>query len=288
VDRRSVLKSALLALAAKRVAFADWIGAAQAQQQEKDWRHGLSLYGDLKYAPGFKHFEYVNPNAPKSGTVRQIALGTFDNFNIVVSGVKGVLAVGIGFIYDRLSVPSLDEAGSEYGLLAEAISCAADFSSASYRLRADAKWNDGVPVTSDDVIFSFEAFRKYSPQESAYYRHVVSVEKTGDRELTFTFDGPGDRELPQIVGGLVVLPKHWWEGINADGNKRDIGATTLEAPLGSGPYRIKEFSPGRNIVYERVKSYWGRAVNVNIGANNFDELWYEYDRCARGVQGRRG
>ena len=164
---------------------------------------------------------------------------------------------GLNFIYDRLSVPSLDEAGSEYGLLAEAISYAADFSSASYRLRADAKWNDGVPVTTGDVIFSFNAYRKYSPQQFAYYHHVVSVDQTGDRELSFTFDEPGNRELPQIIGGLVVLPKHWWESINANGNKRDIGATTLEPPLGSGPYRIKEFSPGRNIVYERVKNYWG-------------------------------
>ena len=275
MNRRSLLAKTLFGIAAPRLAF-DWIRSANAQQNI--WRHGVALFGELKYPVDFKHFEYVNTNAPKGGTVRQIALGTFDNFNIVVSGVRGVLAVGIGFIYDRLSVPSLDEAGSEYGLLAEAISCAANYSSASYRLRADAKWNDGVPVTSEDVIFSFEAFRKYSPQQSAYYRHVVSVEKTGDREVSFTFDERGNRELPQIVGGLVVLPKHWWEDISANGNKRDIGATTLEPPLGSGPYRIKEFSPGRNIVYERVKNYWGRAVNVNIGANNFDELRYVYVR----------
>ena len=275
MNRRSLLAKTLFGIAAPRLAF-DWIRSANAQQNI--WRHGVALFGELKYPVDFKHFEYVNTNAPKGGTVRQIALGTFDNFNIVVSGVRGVLAVGIGFIYDRLSVPSLDEAGSKYGLLAEAISCAANYSSASYRLRADAKWNDGVPVTSEDVIFSFEAFRKYSPQQSAYYRHVVSVEKTGDREVSFTFDERGNRELPQIVGGLVVLPKHWWEDISANGNKRDIGATTLEPPLGSGPYRIKEFSPGRNIVYERVKNYWGRAVNVNIGANNFDELRYVYVR----------
>ena len=201
MNRRSLVTTTLFGFAAPRLSF-DWIRSPKVQQNT--WRHGVALFGELKYPADFKHFEYVNTNAPKGGTVRQIALGTFDNFNIVVSGVKGVLAVGIGFIYDRLSVPSLDEAGSEYGLLAEAISCAADFSSVSYRLRADAKWNDGVPVTSDDVIFSFEAFKKHCPQESAYYRHVVSVEKTGDRDLSFTFDEPGNRELPQIVGGLVV------------------------------------------------------------------------------------
>ena len=118
-----------------------------------------------------------------------------------------------------------------------------DFSSASYRLRAEAKWHDGKPVTPDDVIFSFNAFKKHSPQLAAYYRHVVKVEKTGDREVTFTFDSPGNRELPQIVGQLIVLPKHWWEGTDNNGKKRDIGSTTLEPPLGSGPYRIKDFSP---------------------------------------------
>jgi microcin C transport system substrate-binding protein len=278
VNRRSVLKSALLALAAKRVAFADWIGAAQAQQQEKKWRHGLSLYGDLKYAPGFKQFDYVNPNAPKIGTARQIALGTFDNFNTAIAGVKGSLAAGIEQIYETLLVSSLDEVSTGYGLLAEAVSFPADFSSVTYRLRPEAKWHDGKPVTPTDVIFSFEAFKKYSPQQSAYYRHVSKAEQTGDRDVTFTFDAPGNRELPQIVGELSVLPKHWWEGTDGNGKKRDVGETTLEAPLGSGAYRVKDFSAGRNIVYERAKDHWGRDLNVNIGQNNFDELHYEYFR----------
>ena len=153
-----------------------------------------------------------------------------------------------------------------------------DFSSVSYRLRAEAKWHDGTPVTPDDVIFSFDAFKKNSPQLAAYYRHVVKVEKTGEREVTFTFDGPGNRELPQIVGELIVLPKHWWEGTDKNGKKRDVGATTLEPPLGIGAYRIKDFSAGRNIVYERVKDYWGKNLNVSVGGDNFDELRYEYFR----------
>ena len=167
---------------------------------------------------------------------------------------------------------------TEYGLLAEAVSYPDDFSSASYRLRAEAKFHDGKPVTPEDAIFSFYAFKKYSPQFAAYYRHVVKVEKTGDREITFSFDSPGNRELPQIVGQLTVLPKHWWEGTDNNGTKRDIGATTLEPPLGSGSYRIKEFSPGRNIVYERVKDHWGKDLNVNVGGANFDELRFEYFR----------
>ena len=278
MNRRSVLKSTLFALAAKRVAFADWIGAAQAQQQEKNWRHGLSLFGDLKYPLGFKHFEYVNVGAPKTGTARQIALGTFDNFNTAIAGVKGSIVAGINLIYETLLASSLDEVSSGYCLLAEAVSFPADFSSVTYRLRPEAKWHDGTPVTPADVIFSFDAFKKYSPQQSAYYRHVVKAEKTGDREVTFTFDAPGNRELPQIVGQLSVLPQHWWEGSDSSGKKRNIGETTLEPPLGSGAYRIKDFSAGRNIVYERVKDYWGRDLNVNVGQNNFDELHYEYFR----------
>jgi microcin C transport system substrate-binding protein len=277
VNRRSLLKSALLALAAKRLAFTDLIGAARAEQ-EKNWRHGLSLYGELKYPPGFKQFDYVNANAWKGGTVRQIALGTFDNFNTAVAGVKGSLAAGIEQIYETLLTNSLDEVATGYGLLAEAVSFPADFSSVTYRLRPQARWHDGTPVTPDDVIFSFNAFKKYSPQQSAYYRHVTKAEQTGEHEVTFTFDAPGNHELPQIVGELAVIPKHWWEGTDGNGKKRDIGETTLEAPLGSGPYRVKDFSAGRNIVFERVKDYWGRDVNVTIGQNNFDELHYEYFR----------
>ncbi len=257
MNRRSLLTSALLALAARRLSLPAWISPAQAQDKaaSASWRHGLSLFGDLKYQPGFKHFDYVNANAPKAGAARQIALGTYDNFNIVVAGVKGSLATGIDMIYDTLLAPALDEVSSEYGLLAEAVSYPDDFSAASYRLRAEAKWHDGKPVTPDDVIFSFNAFRKNHPQFASYYRHVVKVETAGEREITFAFDTPGNRELPQIVGQLTVLPQHWWEGTDPNGNKRDVSATTLEPPLGSGAYRIKEFSPGRNIIYQRAPDY---------------------------------
>jgi microcin C transport system substrate-binding protein len=280
VNRRLLLKSTLLALAARGLPLPAWIGAVQAQDatQQKNWRHGLSLFGDLKYQPGFPRFDYVNANAPKGGVARQISIGTFDNFNIVVAGVKGALAGSIELLYDTLLVPALDEVSSEYGLIAESVSYPDDFSSASYRLRAEAKWHDGSPVTPDDVIFSFDAFRKYSPQLAAYYRHVAKVEKTGDREITFTFDAPGNRELPQIVGQLTIMPKAWWEGTDKNGKKRDIGETTLEPPLGGGAYRLKEFSAGRTLVYERVADYWGHTLNVNVGRDNFDQLRFEYFR----------
>jgi microcin C transport system substrate-binding protein len=280
VNRRSLLQTALLALAARALPLPHWVGAAQAQDaaQQKNWRHGLSLFGDLKYPSGFAHFDYVNANAPKGGMARQVSIGTFDNFNIVVAGVKGALAGSIGLIYERLLESALDEVTSGYGLIAEAVSYPDDYSSASYKLRAEAKWHDGSPITPDDVIFSFEAFKKYSPQLAAYYRHVAKVEKTGDREITFSFDAAGNRELPQIVGELTVLPKAWWEGTDKNGKKRNIGETTLEPPLGSGPYRLKEFSAGRSLVYERVPDYWGKSLNINIGVNNFDTLRYEYFR----------
>jgi microcin C transport system substrate-binding protein len=276
VNRRSFLASALFALGAGRLPFPAWIEPALAE--DKVWRHGLSLFGDLKYPAGFKQFEYVNPAAPKGGTIREAAIGTYDSFNSVVSGVKGVEAAGLTLIYDTLLISALDEVSTEYGLLAEAVSYPEDFSSATYRLRPEARWHDGKPVTPEDAIFSFDAFKKHNPRYGAYYRHVVKLEKTGDRELTFTFDGPGNRELPQIVGQLQILPKHWWEGTDKNGNKRDIGSTTLEPPLGSGAYRIKDFSPGRYIALERVEDYWGKDLNVNIGTNNFDELRFEYFR----------
>jgi microcin C transport system substrate-binding protein len=260
------------------VALTAVIATQAAAQEEKEWRHGLSLFGTLKYPAGFKHFDYVNPQAPKGGAARQIAIGTFDNFNLVVAGVKGSLAMGIDLIYDTLMVPALDEVSTEYGLLAESVSHPPDFSSVTYRLRANAKWHDGKPVTPEDVIYSLEIFKKHSPQMGAYYRHVTKAEKTGERDVTFTFDQAGNRELPQIVGQLNVLPKHWWEGADKNGNKRDVTATTIEPLMGTGAYRIKDFVPGRNIVYERVKNYWGKEVNVNVGRDNFDEQRWEYFR----------
>ncbi len=280
MNRRSLLTSALLGLTAQRLGLPAWTAKAAAQDKPASgaWRHGVSLFGDLKYAEGFKQFDYINAAAPKGGTARQVAIGTFDSFNIAVAGVKGNLAAGITLIYDTLLAPALDEVASEYGLVAEAASYPDDHSWAAYRLRSEATWHDGKPVTPEDVIFSFNAFKQYSPQLAAYYRHVGKVEQTGEREITFTFDAPGNRELPQIVGELFVLPKHWWEGTDGSGKKRDIGATTLEPPLGSGPYRIKSFSAGRDITYERVPDYWARALNVRVGRDNFDELRFIYFR----------
>jgi microcin C transport system substrate-binding protein len=246
--------------------------------QEAPWRHGAALLGEVKYPSGFKHYEYVNPSAPKGGLVRLGAQGTFDSFNIVVAGVKGTPEQGIGFLYETLTTASLDEPSASYGLLAEAFSYPEDYSSVTFRLRPEARWHDGKPVTADDVIFSFDTFKANSPTYAFYYANVTKAERLGEREIRFTFNETGNRELPQIMGQLTVLPKHWWEGAAPDGRKRDVTQTSLEPPLGSGPYRLKSFDAGRSATYERVKDYWGANLNVNVGQNNFDEIRNEYYR----------
>ena len=274
LTRRSLVRAGTIAASLPILDRLGFLASASAQGpgQERNWRHGLSLFGELKYPPGFKHFDYVNPRAPKGGSVRLNAFGTFDNFNEVVAGLKGTIAAGAGMISDTLLVSALDEVSTEYGLVAEAVSHPPDFAWASFRLRPAARFHDGKPVTVDDVVYSFEMFKKYNPFSAAYYRHVIKVEQTGEREITFVFD------MPVILGQLNVLPKHWWEGKDAAGRKRDIGATTLEPPLGNGAYRIKDFVAGRTVVYERVKDYWGKDLNLNIGRDNFDELRFEYFR----------
>ena len=279
LTRRSVLRTGAFA------AISPWSGAvlwsatpARAQGSGVQWGHCLPLSGDLKYPAGFRHFDYVNPQAPKGGTLRLAALGTFDNFNQVVAGLKGLFAAAAGTICDTLMVASLDEPMANYGLIAEEVGHSPNFATISFRLRAAARHHDGTPITVEDVIFSFEAFKKTNPFIGAFYRDVEKVEKSGEREVTFRLGSPGNHEMPIVLGQLRVLPRHWWEGTDAAGKKRDIGATILEPPLGNAAYRIKEFVAGRKVVYERVKDYWAKDLNVNVGRDNFDEVRYEYFR----------
>ncbi|WP_238122149.1 MULTISPECIES: extracellular solute-binding protein [unclassified Xanthobacter] len=240
------------------------------------FRTGVSLMGEPKYPAGFAHFDYVNPQAPKGGLLRLAEDGTFDSLNFVVP--RGTPAAGLSLIYDTLMTSAFDEVASEYGLLAEGVSYPPDFSQVTYRLRENARWHDGTPITPADVVWSFETLVANNPNQRFYYSHVVKAEQTGPRDVTFTFDQAGNRELPQIVGQFIVLPKHWWTGQDASGKPRDVTQGTLETPLGSGAYRIKSMAPGRTIVYERVADYWGKDLPVNVGRNNFDEIRYEYFR----------
>ena len=283
ITRRQLLQTSALAAispALSNIVGVSAIEAAQAQAAPDGlaWRHALSTFDEIKYPADFKHFDYVNPDAPKGGTARLFELGTFDNFNLVIAGLKGSIARGATMIVQTLTTRSQDEALTAYGLLAESAAYPDDFSYVIYRLNAAACWHDGKPVTPDDVVFSFYAFKKNSPMYNAYYRHITRCERVGERDVKFTFDVAGNRELPSIAGEVPVLPKHWWEGTDAQGRKRDVTATTLEIPLGSAAYRIKEFVAGRTLVLERVKDYWGKDLPHSIGQDNFDDLRFEFFR----------
>lgn len=262
-SRRTLLKMASLAPLLR-------IPAAWAE--DRVFSHAITLFKDVKYAADFKHFDYVNPTAPKGGKLRQVAYGSFDSLNPY--SLKGEARVAT--VNESLFTRSLDEPTTEYGLLAEGVSFPEDFSSATFRLRAEARFHDGMPVTPEDVIWSFEVQTKNLTTTAAYYKNVSKVEKTGERDVTFTFDEKNNRELPLIVSQLAVLPKHWWQSNSSDGKPRDIAASTLEIPLGSGPYKFKTVTAGSSIVMERVVDYWGKDLPANIGQNNFDEISYIY------------
>ena len=261
--RRSFLKLAGLSPCA-RVAYA----------QAKEFKHATSLFGPIRYPAGFSHFDYVNPNAPKGGILRLPANGSFDSFNAFI--IKGDPAAGIGLTFESLTTPSSDEVGVEYGLIAETMYRADDHSVAAFRLRPEAVWHDGAPVTPDDVIFGFEFLKANNPRYQFYYKNVSKVEKTGEREVTFTFDSAGNRELPQIIGQVTPLPKHYWEGKDANGKPRNIANTTLEPPLGNGQYRVKKSITGQFVAYERIKNHWSENLGVRKGQNNFDEIHYVF------------
>ena len=232
----------------------------------------MSLFGDLKYQPGFTHFDYTNPQAPKGGTMRYSAIGTYDTLNPFV--IKGVPAAGISLIFDTLSASSQDEPGSEYGLVAKTIDLAPDKLSVLYTLRTEARFHDGTPMTPADVIWTFETLQKKGlPSYREYYGDVTKVEQEGDHGVRFYFKSAKNRELPQILGQMPVLSKAYW-------SDRDFAKTTLTPPVGSGPYKIQSLDPGRSITYSRVKDYWGADLPVNKGRYNVDTIRYDYYRDA--------
>ena len=230
------------------------------------------MHGEPKYPADFKHFDYVNPLAPKGGDVKLAATGTFDSFNGFI--IKGNPAAGLGLIYDSLLTSSADEAFTEYGLLAETVETDAERTYVTFTLRKDAYWHDGKPITADDVIWTFNTlYEKGAPFYRFYYGSVAEAEKLDDGTVKFTFKPGENRELPLILGQLNVLPKHYWEG-------RDFEATTQEPPLGSGPYKIDSFEAGRHVTYRRNPEYWGAKHPANVGLYNFDTIRYDYYRDA--------
>lgn len=275
------MKTALRIMLIAGLGLCSSLASAQEKAPEPalQWRHASSLSGEPKYPEGFKHYDYVNPQAPKGGTLNQVAVGTFDTLNpYTVQGVPaaGLSGLGGGMLYDTLMDQSMDQSSTSYGLIAEAIQYPDDYSWVKFRLNPKAQWHDKTPITVDDVIWSFETLKKQSPLYNRYYADVVKAEKTGENEVTFSFDKVGNRELPSIMGDLVVLPKHWWQGKDKNGKQRDISRSTLEAPLGSGAYKIASLTPGKSIVWQRVDDYWGKDLPTHVGRNNFDQVKYEY------------
>lgn len=245
-----------------------------AQTPVDTWSNSFQLEGQPKYGPDFTHFDYVNVDAPKAGRVRLGDMGGFDTFNPILP--KGEAAGGIGLIYETLLVPSSDEVGTYYGRLAEGLKIAPDYSAVTFRINADARWHDGEPVTAEDVVWTFNKLIEVNPDRAQYYADITSAEVTAPGEVTFTFKNSTNRELPLILGQIQVLPQHWWEGTDAEGNQRNIAESTLEPPLGSGPYRLASFDAGRTITYERVEDYWGLDHPTQVGYNNFDTYQIEY------------
>ncbi|SDI24371.1 microcin C transport system substrate-binding protein [Pseudomonas flavescens] len=234
-------------------------------------QHALTLYGEPpKYPANFKHFDYVNPDAPKGGILRLPGLNGFDSFNPFIP--KGNAADRVALIYDTLTYHSPDEPFTEYGLLAEKVEKGADDSYVRFFLNPKARFHDGQPVTAEDVIFTFNTLLAHGdPLYRHYYADVAEVVAENQRTVRFDFKHPGNRELPLILGQLAVLPKHWWAN-------RDFSRGGLDIPLGSGPYRIAGFSPNSSIRFERVKDWWAKDLPVARGQYNFDEIRIEYFR----------
>lgn len=252
-----------------------WTATGKAQGIDRTPRvHGIAMHGDLRYPPGFARFDYVNPAAPKGGTLRQAVTGSFDTLNPHI--VKGNPPAGLGSVFETLLTRAWDEPFSLYGLLAESLEVADDRSAVIFHLNPKARWHDGSPVTAADVLFSMEIQKQYgTPNRRLFYAKVTAAEAPDSRTVRFVFapaaDGTIDREMPLLMGLMPIHSKIYWQD-------KVFDRTTLEPPLGSGPYRVKSLEPGRSIVYERVRDYWGADLPVRRGQYNFDLLEFDYYR----------
>ena len=238
-----------------------------------EFRHGISVFGDLKYPADFKYFEYVNPDAPKGGRASQIGSAgrtTFDSFNEFI--LKGDSAQGLELLFDSLMTPALDEPSSVYGLVANEAEIAGDGRSVTFKMRPEAKFADGMPVTADDVVFSFETIKaKGSPVYSQPLRDVEKAEALDSHTVRYGFKGDLIRDLPVMVSVLPIFSKAYYTA-------HDFEKTTLEPPLGSGPYKIDSYKAGTFVSYQRRADYWGNDLPVNRGRFNIDEVRYDYYR----------
>ncbi|MBI1214352.1 MAG: ABC transporter substrate-binding protein [Alphaproteobacteria bacterium] len=234
-------------------------------------QYGVAMHGTPKYGPDFQHLDYVNTDAPKGGEIYLADAGTFDNLNPFI--LKGVAAPGTaGLLFQTLMVGTSDEAFSEYGLLAQSMEMPEDRSWVVFNLRPQAKWNDGTPVTAQDVVWTFHTLMtKGHPFYRAYYAKVKDATAESPTRVKFTFTMAGNRELPLIMGQMPVLPEHYWKD-------KDFSKTTLVPPLGSGPYEVDKVDPGRRITYKRVKNWWAAGLPIVRGQYNFDAITYDMYR----------
>lgn len=246
------------------------LSTGEVAAEEVTPRHGIAMHGEPAYDENFTHFDYVNPDAPKGGTLRMATVANgFDTFNPFV--VRGVAATGVtNYLYDTLLASSADEPFSAYGLIAESIETPEDRSYVTFNLRKEARFHDGEPITAEDVKFSFETLTtKGHPFYRSYYAEVSKVSVEGKHRVRFDFGDTSNRELPLILGQLPILPKHYWE-------EKEFDEGGLTPPVGSGPYRIGSFDAGRSITYRRVEDYWAKDLPVRKGHFNFDHIRFDY------------
>ena len=236
-------------------------------------KHGLSAFGQLKYPPDFKNFDWVNPDAPKGGrlaTIGTVARNSFDSFNAFI--LKGDPAQGLEFVFDTLMQRAYDEPDALYGLVARTAEVAPDRSWVIFRLRPEARFADGSPLTADDVVFSFDTLKeKGHPLYRVQVRDITKAEAVDAHTVRYTFTGTETRDLPLVASGLPILSKAYYA-------TREFDQTTLDPPLGSGPYRLADYKSGAFVSYKRREDYWGKDLPVNRGRFNFDELRFEYYR----------
>ena len=234
-------------------------------------QHGVAMHGQLKYPANFMHFDYVNPDAPKGGTLRLGVVGdNFDSLNPFI--IKGVPASGVSYLYPSLTVHAEDEAFSEYGLIAESIDMPEDRSSVTFKLNPNARFSDGHPIRAEDVKYSFELLTQHEkarPFYAAYYADVEEVIIRDELTVHFAFKTNQNKELPLILGQMPVLAQHYWK-------EHDFGSASLQPPVSSGPYKVKEVEPGRSITYVRDDSYWAKDHPAVKGSYNFDTIIFEY------------
>ena len=266
LSRRRFVQASAITAASSMAPFSPLMRSAAAQEAA----HGLSLFGDLKYGPEFAHFDYVAPNAPKGGVLHLATVDTFSTLNPFT--LKGVSAAGAGLPFESLLEGSADEADASYGLIAAGVVLAPDRRQVRFLLRPEARWHDGTPITARDVAFSFEILTTEGhPAFANQLAGVDRVETAGDRDVTFHLADPDNRKLPLIVGGMSIVSEAYYRD-------HAFGETTMEPPLGSGPYRVAKVDPGRSVTYERVADHWAAQLPNNVGRFNFDTIVYDYYR----------